>query len=116
MVSQSIFGWLIGRESAGRGCLITHDHHAIHIISEVTFQVVRDVDTVRTDRTERKQSGASETNYRTPFRLDMRWPIPDPEKEPGGLKMIKYIGVNELEHAPSEHSFVGSSVQVRTKY
>ena len=50
------------------------------MISEVTFQVSRDVDTVRTERTERTQLGVSETNFRTPFQLDMRWLIPDPKK------------------------------------
>lgn len=72
-----------------------------HRSSGLIFQVVRDVDIIRADKTNTVKSlrdllqDAVSAGYG-----DSGFPIL--KKESGGLKMIGYIGVNELEHALSE--------------
>ena len=77
----------------------------------MTSQVVRDVDTIRADRTNTVKSLRDQLQEAVSAGYgDGGFPIL--RKEPGGLKMIGYIGVNELEHALSELSCIGSSGHV----
>ena len=70
----------------------------------MTFQVARDADIIRTDRTNTVRSLRDQLQDAVSAGYgDGGFPIL--RKEHGGLKMIGYIGVNELEHALSERYF-----------
>jgi chloride channel 3/4/5 len=83
------------------------DHHVTLTWSGFICQIVRDVEAIRLDRTNTVRSLRDQLQaVVSAGGADAGFPILS--KEPGGLNIIGYIGVTELEYALSEPMFLMS--------